>query len=277
MHAGGHRVTVELTDGEQLDDRTHLAGALDVGSRDLGDALAVDVGGGDPGMEGQAGQDRCLGGGVETLDVCGGVRLGVPEVLGLLQRLAEAGTRGVHLVEDEVRGAVDDAEHPGHPVARERLTQRPHDRDRTGDRGLVVEVAAGLLGRLEQRRAVLGQQCLVGADDARAVLQRGQDQRAGGLDAADDLDDEVDVCAARETHRVGGQQSLGYLDLAHGVESAYGDTDQIHPRPDPGSQVVGLVGQQPHHLRPDRTAAEHGHLQRLVTHPLLPLLLASAG
>jgi hypothetical protein len=30
-------------------------------------------------------------------------------------------------------------------------------------------------------------------------------------------------------------------------------------------------------LRPDRTTAEHGHLQRLVTHPLLPFSLASAG
>ena len=155
----------------------------------------MDVGGGDPGVEGQRGQDRGLGGGVEALDVGGRVGLGVPELLGLLERLGEAGAGGVHLVEDEVGGAVDDAEHPGDLVAGERLAQRAQDRDRAGDGGLVVEVAAGLLGGLEEGRAVLGEQRLVGGDHRGAVLERGQDQRAGRLDAADHLDDQVDVVA----------------------------------------------------------------------------------
>ena len=68
-------------------------GGLHVGGGDLGDALAVDVGGGDPGVERERGQDRGLGGGVEALDVGGRVGLGVPELLGLLERLGEAGAR----------------------------------------------------------------------------------------------------------------------------------------------------------------------------------------
>ena len=150
--AGAVGPVAQLADREQLDDAAHLARRRDVGRGDLGDALAVDVGGGDPGVEGEAGQDRGLGRGVEALDVGGRVGLGVAERLGLLERLGEAGAGGVHLVEDEVGGAVDDAEHPAHPVAGERLAQRAQDRDRAGDGGLEVEVAAGLLGRREQRR-----------------------------------------------------------------------------------------------------------------------------
>ena len=101
----------ELADRQQLDDAADLAGRGDVGGGDVGDALAVDVGRGHPGVEGQAGQDRRLGRGVEALDVGGRVGLRVAERLSLGQGLGEAGALGVHLVQDEVGGAVDDADH----------------------------------------------------------------------------------------------------------------------------------------------------------------------
>ena len=184
VHADGDGVVAVLVGrssqiASSLTTEPIVPGGLDVGRGHLGDALAVHVGGGHPGVEGQRGQDRGLGGGVEPLDVGGRVGLGVAELLGLLERLGEAGARAVHLVEDEVGGAVDDAEHPGHPVAGQRLAQRPQDRDGAGHGGLVVEVAAGLLGRLEEGRPVLGEQRLVGGDHARAVLERGEDQACG--------------------------------------------------------------------------------------------------
>ena len=59
-----------------------IALALATSARgDLGDALAVHVGGGDPGVEREPGEDRGLGGGVEALDVGGRVGLGVAERL----------------------------------------------------------------------------------------------------------------------------------------------------------------------------------------------------
>jgi hypothetical protein len=76
----------------------------------------VHIGGGDPGVEGQAGQDRALGGRVEALDVGRRVRLGVTERLRLLQRVGEAGPGGVHPVQDVVGRAVDDPEHLPHRV-----------------------------------------------------------------------------------------------------------------------------------------------------------------
>ncbi len=262
---------LQLADREQLDDRAHVAGGLDVGGGHLGDALAVDVGGGDPGVERQRGEDRGLRGGVEALDVGGRVGLGVAELLGLLQRLGEPGAGAVHLVEDEVGGAVDDAEDPGDRVAGQRLAQRPQDRDRTGDRGLVVEVAAGLLGGLEEGRAVLGEQRLVGGDHAGAVLERGQDERPGRLDAADHLDDQVDVVARDQGRRVGGEQPFGHLDLARRVEPAHGDADQVDRRAHARGQVAGLLLEQPHHLGAHRAAAEHRDLEPSVVHQRQPI------
>ena len=89
-------------------------------------------------MEREAGQDGRLGGRVEAFDVGRRVCLGIAERLGLLERILEAGAVGVHLVEDVVGGAVDDAEDTAYAVARERLAERPDDRDRPCHRCLEI-------------------------------------------------------------------------------------------------------------------------------------------
>ncbi|CAB4723534.1 unannotated protein [freshwater metagenome] len=281
MHAHRHGVVAavlreQLTDREQLDHAAHLARRLHVGSGDLGDALAVDVGGGDPGVEGERGQDRGLRRGIEALDVGGRVGLRVAELLGLLERLAEAGAGAVHLVEDEVGGAVDDAEHPRHAIAGQRLAQRAQDRDRPRDSRLVVEVAPGPLGSLVERRAVLGEQRLVGRHDAGSVGQRGEDEGAGRLDAADHLDHQVDVVACHQALGVGGEQALGHVDVAGRVEAAYGDAGQLDRRADARRQVARLLAEQTHHLRAHRAAAQHRHLERCeVLHQSSPTSVAN--
>jgi hypothetical protein len=40
------------------------------------------------------------------------------------------------------------------------------------------------------------------------------------------------------------------------------DPRELQPGADPQGQVIGLLGEQPGHLRPDDPAAEHGYLQR---------------
>ena len=102
-----------------------------------------------------------------------------------------------------------------------------------------------LLGGLEERRAVLGQQRLVGRDHRRAVLERGEDQRPGRLDAADDLDDHVDVVARDQAAASVVNSPSGHVDLARRVEPAYGDADELEGRADAGGQVVGCSVQQP--------------------------------
>ena len=264
VDADGHRLarvaTTQLRDREQLDDRAHLAGRLHVGRGDLGDALAVDVVDGHAGVEREAGEDRRLRGRVEALHVGGRVGLGVAELLGLLERLGEAAARGVHLVEDEVGGAVDDAEHPRDPIARERLAQRAQDRDRARDGRLVEQVASGPVRGGVERRAVGGEQRLVGRHDRGAVVEGTQDQRAGRLDATDDLDDEVGP--RDQLLRVGREQAVGDLHLARRVEPAYGDAHELERRAHARGQVTGLLVEQAHHLRAHRSAAEHRDLQR---------------
>src|SRR5205823_9108460 len=158
-----------------------------------GDAFAVHVAGAYPGVERQRREDRRLRRGVEALDVGGRVGFGVPERGRLLQRLGEPGAGGVHRGQDVVGGAVDDAGDPDDPVAVQRLAQRPQQRDGTRDGGLEVQVGVAVRGRVVQGTAVLGEQRLVRGDDALAGTEGLDQPGPGRLDAADDLDDHVDV------------------------------------------------------------------------------------
>ncbi len=212
-----------VTDGQQLDHCSHLAGRRDVTGGDVADALPVHVRSRDPGVEGQPGEDRRLGSGVETFDVGGRVGFGVAERLCLLECVVEARTRAVHLVEDVVGRAVHDAEDPADPVAGQGLSQRSDDRDRTGDGRLEVDVAGDLGGGLEQRRTVLGEQSLVSGHHRCAGLQRCDDERPRGLDPADHFDDDVDVAPGDQRVGVGREQLAWKVDVTGSIDPAYGD------------------------------------------------------
>jgi hypothetical protein len=108
-----------------------------------------------------------------------------------------------------------------------------------------------------QGGAVLREQRLVGRDDRCAVLHAGEDQRARRLDAADDLDHEVDVVTAHEPRGV-GRDERG-IDAARAVGAAHGDPGQLQRPPDPRGQVVGVFGEQARDLAPDDAAAEQRH------------------
>ena len=60
----------------------------------------------------------------------------VPQLGGLCQHLVVAGTPGVHCVEDEVGGAVDDAHHLVDLVAGKGAPKRANHRDGCGNGGL---------------------------------------------------------------------------------------------------------------------------------------------
>ncbi len=96
--------------------------------------------------EGDRGDDRRLGAGVEALDVGRWIALGEPERLRLGQCRRVVGALLGHLREDEVGGAVDDPHHAGDRLAAQALAQGPDDRDAAGDRGLEQQVDAGCVG-----------------------------------------------------------------------------------------------------------------------------------
>ena len=95
--------------------------------------------------------------------------------------------------------------HPVDRLAQQRLAQRPDERDAAGHRRLEEQVDAGGLGRGEELGADVGEQLLVGGDHRLARLERVEDQLAGGLDAADDLDHDVDVGVGHDRGGVVGE------------------------------------------------------------------------
>ena len=168
----------------------------------------VDVAGDDLGAERDRGDDRRLGAGVVALDVGGRVTLGVAESLRLGERRSVVGALLGHLGEDEVGRAVEDADHARERLAAQALTQGADERDAAGDGGLEQQVDALRVGDREQLGADVGEQLLVAGDDRLAGLERGRDQLAGGFDAADHLDDEIDVGILDDAHRVAGEHAL---------------------------------------------------------------------
>ena len=125
-------------------------------------AVAVDLR-----AEGDAGQDGELVRRVEPVDVEARIGLGVAELLRFLQR-SLIGLALLHLGEDEVAGAVQDAVEARQAVAGERFAQRLDDRDAAADRRLEGERRAALLRKLRQLHAVRGEQRLVGGHHALA-------------------------------------------------------------------------------------------------------------
>ena len=101
-------------------------------------------------MERDGRQDRGFRRGVIAFHVGGGVGLGVAERARVGQRALVVGAGAVHFGQDVVGGAVDDAGHPLHRVAGQRLGQRPDHRDGAGHGSLEIQVDVGVFGRLRE-------------------------------------------------------------------------------------------------------------------------------
>ena len=189
---------------------THPIWRADAMSRgcDVGNAFPIDVGRQDPAVEGQAGQDGGLRSSIETFHVGGRIRLRIAELMGFGQSLCKACTVAVHLVEDEVCGAVDD------PITE--VISSPTSDSRSGRMiGMAPATEASKYKSAPARSASANsvapssrKQRLVRRDHRRTASQGGHDQGARRFDATDDLDDQVDVLAGHQGCSVGGEQAL---------------------------------------------------------------------
>ena len=193
-------------------------------------------------MEAERGHNRGLVGRIVAFDVAGRIGFGVSLGLGVLEHVIELQALGGHLVENVVGGAVDDAQHAGHLVARQGFAQRQQERDGATNGRFEVDVDALGLGRGVDFRAVLGKQRLVGGDHGGSRLDRGHHERAGHCGAADQLDDDVGV--GGDLHRVGRQQRLVDPGEVHLIGIQAGHADQLDRTPDAGSEFVLLLHQQ---------------------------------
>ena len=233
-------------DAEQLQREAELLRVGEVVGLDRLDALEGDVAERDRRVEGEPGEDRHLRRGVGAVDVLGRVRLGVAELLGPLQHLLVGGAGRGHLAEDEVGRSVDDPEDLRDLGRAEALLDHAHDRDHAGDRGLEADLHPGLAGDVEELVAVLGEQLLVRGDHRLAGPQRREHVLAGGLGAADQLDDQV-----------GAGEDLVEVALAAGE-----DAGDLRPPPAGGLDRGRALGDQLGEGAADRAAAEQPDADR---------------
>ena len=225
--------------------------------RDVGDALDVDVVGHDPAAVGDRGDDRRLGRRVVPPDVGAGVGFGVAERLGFGQGRFVVGAVLGHLGEDVVGGAVDDAHHPGDVLAGQGLAQGTDEGDAPGDRGLEEKVDAVGVGDGEQLRALGRQQGLVGGDHRLAVGEGLGHQVVGGVDAAHELDDDVDGRVVDHRVRVVGEVRRGEVDGPGLGQVTDRDRADLERDPGPlGDLLAATVDQA------DERAAHHAASQQ---------------
>ena len=193
VHSHRQAVVDPLGGADQLELEPEVARVLEVVGLDVLDPLVAHLVEVHRGVERQPRDDRHLRRRVAPVDVLGRVGLGVPEPLGLGQRLLVGHARPGHLGEDEVRRAVDDPVDAVDRGPRQRLLQHPDHRHDAGHRALEAQLHSLAAGGLPQLLAVLGQELLVGRDHVAAAAHRAQQVVPGRVDPADQLDDQVRV------------------------------------------------------------------------------------
>ncbi len=255
-----------LGDAEQLDAVAELLRVANVGRRQARDAFDIRRVEVDRHTECDRREQRELVGSVDALDVEGRVSFGVAQALGFSQHRAEGLAARAHLGQDEVAGAIDDARQPFDPISGQALAQRLDDRNSSANRCLECHHhAAGARG-LEDLVAMTRQQRLVRGDHVLAQADRLEHQRARGLVAADQLDDDVDIRLPDDVERLGRYRQLaaeecprlgrvthrhrGDLDAAAGASR---DLMLVAPQDAAGSAADGA---QPEQADFDRI---HGH------------------
>ncbi len=192
-------------DAQVLDAVAELRGIADVLGGDGGDPLGVDLVVLEGDAEGDGSQDGELVGGVDALDVQGGIGLGVAAALGLRQGLLEVPPLMGHLAEDEVAGAVDNPCQPLDAVAGEPLPDRLDDGDPPRHRRLEGHHHPLALGGVEDVVAVDGDKRLVGGDYMLAVLDGTQHQGAGRLDPPHELHHHRQLGVVHDGPGIGGE------------------------------------------------------------------------
>ena len=245
-----------------LDAVAELLGVADILRGHAGDALGVHALEVERHAERDGGEDRELVRGVHPLDVEGGVGFRVAEPLRLAEHVGERGATITHLGQDEVAGAVDDPGEPLDAVPGQPFAQRLDDRDPAGHRGFERDHHPAGVGGLEDRVAVHGDEGLVGRDHVLAATNRLEDEPAGRIGAADELDDDVDVGIAHDLARIGGESdALGGAD-ARPVERPDRGPRDHDVAAGPARDLLAVASQHVDGAAADRSEAEHSDANR---------------
>ena len=230
VHADLDAAVGRLGDREELDPVAELARVADVLLRHPRDALGVDVLEVDEGAERERDEDLELVRRVHALDVEGRVGFGVPRRLRLLEDHGEVQALVGHLRQDVVRRPVDDAEDREDTIGDEPLFDGLDQRDAARDGRLEGERRRAAPRLVVELGAVVGEERLVGGDHVLGGGERLQDERARGLEPADELDDDLDGGIREDARRVRGHRELREVEpLARSGEIGVRDRGEGEP------------------------------------------------
>src|SRR5690606_36436136 len=223
VHAQLDAVVAAASDAQQLDAVTQAGRMLDVFRLELGNALNAGLVELHRNAECQRGQQGQLVRRIDPFDVEGGIGFRIAQTLGFGQYRVEGQAARLHLGEDEVGGAVDDASDPLDAVGGQTFTHRLDDGDAPGHGSLEGHHHAVLAGRVENLVAVHGQHGLVGGHHVLALTDGFHHPFEGRGFPTDQLDHDVDARIAGDLQAVGGDVHIGitqqlarFLDITHG-------------------------------------------------------------
>ena len=193
-------------DHEQLDGVPQFFGEFEIPAGDVFNAADVNFVRGDGGAVGQGGQNEGLVGGVPAVDVQGGVFLRKSQFLGLHQGVLVVGPVFPHRGKNVVGSSVDDPHDGIDVVADQGILEALDDGDAPPGGSLKVDGRAHLRGKLENLRAVFGQQGLVAGHHGLARAEGRRHQVIGLPGAPDQFDDDVYFRVPHQLVPVVGQQ-----------------------------------------------------------------------
>ena len=171
----------------------------EVDGRDGSDGLGHNLFRIDDDAQRQAHEDGELGARVEAADVFSGIGFGIAFGLRLGQHGRILGAF-IHFAEDEVAGAVENAFHALDAIAGETLLEAGDHRNAAGNSSAILQVSALGRGQPLEIDAVIGNELLVGGDNALAGFKSAAHPAAGWIEAAGQFHDDVDI---------GGEHSVG--------------------------------------------------------------------
>ena len=142
---------------------------------------------------------------INAVDIAGGIGLGIAQPLRLAQYLVKSRARGLHGIENQVGGAVDNAAYPEdivHAPGAQKIVQIGNA---SADAGRNAHCRAAVLGGLGDFGVVMGEHQLVGRDYVFARAQRAHDEFMGGLESAHQLHHRVDGSIFQYIFKPSGQ------------------------------------------------------------------------
>ena len=242
LNAEFNRATIAFAnDGEEFDHVAEGFCETDIRGADLFDAGDVDDFRIDGETVGERGEKDGLVGGVPAIDVEGGIGFGVAESLSFLKGSGVVDAAQGHLLEDVVRGAVDDAGEGMDLVADERVLNGFDDGDATGDGGFEKDGGFHFPGQGEQLDAALGEEGFVAGDDGLFRVEGGSDDFKSIRGASDQFDDDVDrgvidefvPIGGEDFRRNGGGGGTGFFRV---TDEDFGDGE--------GNAIAGAIGDE---------------------------------